>query len=107
MEITVQDFKAKRDAQEDLILLDVRTDAELDIVSLPDHIHIPVQELPERVGELDAHKDAEIICMCHHGMRSAAAQGFLLDNGFTNVLNLTGGIHAYAVEVDQSLAVYR
>ncbi len=107
MEITVQQLKTKRDAGEDFALLDVRTQAELDIVSLPDAVHIPLQEVESRIAELNTVKDREIICMCHHGMRSAAAQGILLQNGFTNVLNLTGGIHAYAVEVDDTLAVYQ
>lgn len=107
MNCTVAELKAKLDAGEAFTLLDVRTQAELDIVNLPNALHIPLHEVEERVGELHHVKDTKVVCMCHHGMRSAAAQDILLQHGFTNVLNLTGGIHAYAIEVDDTLAVYQ
>ena len=106
MEITVQQLKSKIDAGETFTLLDVRTPAELAMVKLPDSLDIPLNEVQSKVGEMAHLKDTPIVCMCHHGMRSAMAQSILLENGFTGVVNLIGGIHAYAVEVDDSLAVY-
>jgi len=106
MHCSVEELKAKLDAGEDILLLDVRTDDELEIVKLDRCTHVPLHEIEDRVGELEAWKDKEVICMCHHGGRSAAAQEFLQSQGFNNVLNLTGGIHEYATQVDSSLPTY-
>ena len=86
-------------------LLDVRTDEELAIAKVEDCIHIPLDQLEARVNELDAHKDSTLIVMCHHGMRSDMARGFLLSQGFTDVRNLSGGIDAVAVH-DTSIPRY-
>lgn len=106
MNCSVQELKARQDRGADFVLLDVRTDEELEIVSLPGAVHIPLHDLEARLTDLDPHRGAEIIVMCHHGGRSAAAQGYLQSRGFAKVLNLVGGIHAYALQVDDSLATY-
>jgi rhodanese-related sulfurtransferase len=106
MNCSVQELKEKFDAKEDFVLLDVRTDEELEIVKFPTCIHIPLHELENSIDKLDAYREKEIICTCHHGGRSAMAQRFLLSQGFTNVKNLPGGIHAYAVEIDPDYPTY-
>ena len=58
-------------------LLDVRQPDEFAIVSLPGAKLIPLNELPERVAELAAWRDQEVVVYCHHGMRSAHAIGWL------------------------------
>ncbi len=63
-------------------------------------------EIPERAGELDAYRDGELVVMCHHGMRSARVAAWLRENGFRNVRNLTGGIHAWSLAIDDSVPVY-
>ncbi len=107
MTITPHEY-AERRAREDgrLVLLDVRTPMELEIARLDPCVHIVLDELPERYTELEEHKDATIVCLCHHGVRSAIAQRFLAARGFEHVLNLTGGIEAYAQEVDPALPRY-
>jgi rhodanese-related sulfurtransferase len=89
-----------------VLLLDVREQRELDIVRMDPCMHIPLGQLHGRVGELEPWRDREIVAMCHHGIRSASAQRFLLGQGFENVLNLSGGIHAYAARVDRSMRRY-
>lgn len=106
MNCSVQELKDKRDRLEDFVLLDVRTEEELDIVKLEGCTHIPLHELEARVKELDAARDKEILCLCHHGGRSAMAQHFLLSHGFKDVKNVPGGIHAYAVQIDPTLPTY-
>jgi len=106
MNCSVQDLKDKQDAKVDFLLLDVRTEEELEIVSLPGAKHIPLHELDQRLDEIDAWREKEVICMCHHGGRSAMAQHILLKKGFTNVANLVGGIHAYAITIDPDLPTY-
>jgi adenylyltransferase/sulfurtransferase len=91
------------------ILLDVRERPEASFVSLPDALLIPLGELPDRLGELEAlphGRDASIVIYCHHGVRSARALTVLEKAGFTKVKHLTGGIDAYAQTADTSLARY-
>ena len=106
MNCSVQDLKEKQDAKLDFLLLDVRTEEELDIVALPDAKHIPLHELDQRLDDIDAWREKEVICMCHHGGRSAMAQHILLKKGFTDVKNLVGGIHAYAITINPDLPTY-
>ncbi|MFP6663604.1 MAG: rhodanese-like domain-containing protein [Deltaproteobacteria bacterium] len=86
------------------VLLDVREDQELAIVAIDGAQHIPMGDIPSRLTELDP--DASIICLCHHGMRSAQVAGFLVQQGFTKVANLSGGIDAWAAVVDESMPRY-
>lgn len=85
-------------------LLDVREPAEYQTCHIPGVVLMPMQTVPLRMQELDA--DAVIVCICHHGGRSMQVANFLLRNGFAEVINLTGGVHAWAQQVDQSMATY-
>jgi rhodanese-related sulfurtransferase len=103
-EITVADLKAKRDAGETFVLLDVREPDELATVALPWAQAIPMGDVPQRLDQLP--QDREIVVMCHHGGRSERVTRFLNSNGFPNAKNLAGGIDAYAVEIEPGLARY-
>ncbi|MFT5285721.1 MAG: rhodanese-related sulfurtransferase [Planctomycetota bacterium] len=103
-EITPTDLSVRLAGGESFVLLDVRENQELEIVRLDGIVHIPMGEITSRVGELDP--DAPIVCICHHGMRSASVAGFLEQSDFTNITNLTGGMDRWAAEVDSSLARY-
>jgi sulfur-carrier protein adenylyltransferase/sulfurtransferase len=92
-EITVQDLKHKQDDKEEFILIDVRENDERAESHIPGSIHIPLGDLPARITELDP--DAQIILQCHAGGRSARATQFLMQQGFSDVANLTGGISAW------------
>lgn len=85
-------------------LLDVREPAELEICGLPQAQHIPMNDVPARLPEID--KDAELVVMCHHGGRSMQVAAFLERNGFAHIHNLSGGIDAWAREVDPSMRTY-
>jgi sulfur-carrier protein adenylyltransferase/sulfurtransferase len=86
------------------VVLDVRESWECAIVRLPDTVHIPLGEVPERWRELDP--NAALVVMCHSGGRSRRAAEFLQSKGFAKVTNLTGGIDAWTREIDPSLASY-
>ncbi|MCX8072137.1 MAG: rhodanese-like domain-containing protein [Candidatus Binatia bacterium] len=89
---------------EPVCLLDVREAEEVALAALPGAVHIPLRSLPARVGELDPR--ATIVVYCHHGMRSAMAAEWLVERGFQSVLNLAGGIDAWAREVDPTMPRY-
>lgn len=85
-------------------LLDVRLPEELAVAALPGALHIPLGELPQRLGELD--RDAPIAVLCHHGVRSERAARWLEQNGFGDVSHLVGGIDAWSVEIDPRVPRY-
>ena len=88
------------------VLLDVRTDQEWAICRLDGARLIPIQELEARLAELDDVRTEEIVVYCHVGMRSAMAVGFLRRSGFAGAVNLTGGIAAWAAEVEPTMPRY-
>jgi rhodanese-related sulfurtransferase len=85
-------------------LLDVREPWELGICGLPDAIPIPMGQIPARADELDP--DRPVVCICHHGIRSLQVAIYLERRGFGQVWNLSGGIDAWAREVDPSCPTY-
>ncbi len=86
------------------LLLDVRENWEFETCKIEGSTQIAMNTIPARIEELE--EDAEIVCICHHGARSMQVAAFLERNGFTRVTNLTGGIHAWALQVDSSMPRY-
>jgi rhodanese-related sulfurtransferase len=103
-EMSVEELKAKLDKGETPLILDVREPYEYQIVHLPNVTHIPMNTIPARLGELD--KNAEIVVQCHHGSRSWNVAAYMMGQGFTNVKNLTGGIHAWSQRIDKTMRTY-
>lgn len=101
--MTVAELKTRLD-QDPLPLLDVRTAEELAVAALPGALHIPMQELPTRFGELDP--QTPIAVLCHHGVRSEMAGRFLERNGFAEVYSVAGGIDAWSAEIDPGIPRY-
>ncbi len=85
-------------------LLDVREPWEYSICRIDGALLIPMRQLPARVEELDP--DRETVVICHHGIRSYQVGCFLEQRGFTRVINLHGGLAAWARDVDATMPVY-
>lgn len=89
------------------VLLDVREGWEVQTASVSpdglDLLHMPMQTVPARLAELD--RQRPVACLCHHGGRSMQVAHFLQAQGYA-VANVAGGIHAWATQVDPSIAVY-
>ncbi len=102
--IRPSELATRMQAGESLVLLDVRQPGEIEICALPGIVHVPLGDLGVRHTELDP--DAEIVVICHHGMRSAHACLMLESFGFENTINLTGGMELWATEMDPSMARY-
>ena len=86
------------------LILDVRETEELKICSLPNTVHISLGNLPAALDRLP--EDRVIVTLCHYGRRSFQAALFLKNHGIGQVLNLTGGIDAWAEQVDASMKRY-
>ena len=102
-EITARELKARQDRGEKIFILDVREPHEYQICNLNGKL-IPLGELPRRVNELDS--SVEMVVHCRSGKRSADAIHFLQTAGFKKLLNLKGGVLAWADEVDPSMPKY-
>ncbi len=91
------------------LVLDVREPWELQtaaVASAPGYelLPMPMRSVPARLAELDA--DRPIACLCHHGGRSAQVTQFLLNQGFTRVVNIQGGIDLWSRERDPAVPRY-
>jgi len=108
-EISVQDL-ADRLVQSETIpqLIDVREPEEIAIAKIEGFAVYPLSQYGEWSVNIAQTLDpqAETWVICHHGMRSAQMCQWLLNNGFTNVRNITGGIDAYSRTVDPSIPRY-
>ncbi|HMI84111.1 MAG TPA: rhodanese-like domain-containing protein [Polyangiaceae bacterium] len=103
-EIKPEDLRQKLEAGERFVLLDVRRPDEVAVSSLPNAVHIPIDEIEERASELDA--NAETVVFCHHGVRSLSVTVFLRNLGFRDVTSLAGGIDLWSQRIDPSVPRY-
>lgn len=85
-------------------LLDVREPWEYDICHIVDSVNIPMSQIVHRVDEIL--ENEEIVIICHHGIRSLQVAGFLASRGQSTLINLEGGVDAWAREIDPDMAVY-
>jgi len=104
-EISVQDLKQRRDNGDAPFLLDVRKPHEADIASIGADQLIPLDELEDRLDEMDAEPGSEVVVHCRSGGRSAKATELLRKKGF-DAKNLAGGTLAWSDEIDDSVAKY-
>ena len=94
------------------VVLDVREPWEFQTASVAPAgftlLHVPMQSIPARLAELQKNYSADqpIACLCHHGIRSQQVAMYLAQHGFTDVVNLQGGIAAWARQLDTSIAQY-
>ena len=86
------------------LLLDVRQPWEYDICRIEDCLLMPMGQVPTKLDELD--KNCETVVICHHGIRSRQVGFYLEQAGFDNVINLKGGLNAWAKIIDKNMATY-
>ncbi|MEX2180571.1 MAG: molybdopterin-synthase adenylyltransferase MoeB [Gemmatimonadaceae bacterium] len=89
---------------ESLVLLDVREEWEVALASITGAMHVPMAMVPAQQALLP--DDRAIAVLCHHGSRSAMVADYLRASGHARVLNVTGGIDRWSVEVDPGVPRY-
>jgi adenylyltransferase/sulfurtransferase len=104
LERSPEELKTRLDAGQRPRVIDVREAWELDISKVDFAEHIPMGQIPDRLGELDP--QVELVIMCRSGGRSLQVARFLEGHGFRSVSNLTGGILAWGERIDPSLRPY-
>ena len=101
---TVHELKKRLEQNNPPTLLDVREEWEMARCRIPGSTWIPMGQIMARVSELN--KTSETVVICHHGIRSWQVAKFLERDGFPDVINLTGGIDAWAKEIDPAMPIY-
>ena len=109
-EINVEEVgrRLQEESVEKIQLIDVRERREIEIASLPGFEIFPLSEFSEWAREISTRLDphAETLVLCHHGVRSAQMCQWLIDQGFTNVKNIVGGIDYYSIKIDRAIPRY-
>jgi rhodanese-related sulfurtransferase len=103
-DITAPDLQLRLNQPEAPLLLDVREPHEYAYASITDSRNIPMNSIPGQLDQLDSAR--EIVVICHHGIRSRMVGEYLENQGYPNIINLTGGIDAWAAQVDQAMPRY-
>ena len=104
LEVTPADMKLRLDRGEKLLLVDVREPWEFEICHIQGAKLIPMGSIPANLQALDA--DEDVICYCHHGMRSLDVAVWLRGQGVERAKSLAGGIERWSLEIDPSVARY-
>jgi adenylyltransferase/sulfurtransferase len=104
LEITPAEAKHRLDRGENVLLVDVREPWEFEICRIAGAKLIPMGTIPANLQTLDT--DEEVICYCHHGMRSLDVAGWLRGQGVTRAKSLAGGIDRWSAEIDASVPRY-
>ena len=106
--LSVDQLRAFIATEPQALLLDVREPWEVQLarIELPGiaGLHIPMNDIPQRLDEIDALQP--VVCICHHGVRSAQVVAFLQRRGHPRVYNLAGGLDAWSTVVDQDTPRY-
>lgn len=105
-DITPNELAVRIARQDDLFLLDVREADEVALCTINGAMHIPMNLIPLYLDQIP--DGIDIVIYCHHGMRSLNVANYLVENGFEgeNLYNLVGGIDAWALTVDATMARY-
>ena len=104
IQISVMELYDRLQGDAKPLLLDVREPNEFEFACIEGSLHIPLNQISERVDEVKSNNDCIVIC--HHGMRSQQAAEFLVNSGLSNIFNLTGGIDAWSVACDNTVPRY-
>jgi len=103
-QISAKELQEKLQVTVKPLLLDVRELNEFEFARIEGSLHIPLNQIPARIKELDSTDGCVVIC--HHGMRSQQAASYLVQNGLSNIYNLSGGIDAWSVQCDNTVSRY-
>jgi rhodanese-related sulfurtransferase len=91
-------------AQRQPLLLDVREPWEFDKARIDGSTLVPMRAIPDRLADLDPQRETVVIC--HHGIRSRMIGRYLESQGFSDIINLSGGVAAWASDVDRQMPTY-
>ena len=105
LEVSVEDVKARIDAGENLLLLDVRQLEEYEVCHMDNTVLLPMGMVDRNLSRLKDREEA-IIVICHHGIRSLNVAAWLRDSGVLRVQSMAGGVDAWSLRIDPRMPRY-
>ena len=102
--ISAKELNELLNSADKIQIVDVRENFEWDICHIEGALNIPMNLIVESIDKIS--KDITTVVMCHHGLRSMNVIHYLESIGYKNLINLEGGIHAWAADVDKSMSTY-
>ena len=106
VQITTRQLKERLARGEPTYLVDVRQPWEHETAALPDQLLLPLDQLADRLDEVQPPPGALVVAYCHHGIRSLNAAAFLESKGLPGVASLAGGIDAWSLQIDPNVPRY-
>ena len=104
LEISASELKLRLDRGDKLLLVDVREPHEHALCCIEGAVLIPMESIPANLQKLDT--DDDVICFCHHGMRSLDVANWLRQQGVKSAKSMTGGIDRWSLEIDPRVPRY-
>lgn len=106
LEVDVETVARWRSENANFVLLDVREPEEYSIARIEGAKLMPMSEMGDRLGELEAYRDQHVVVHCHHGVRSLRTAEALRERGFQRVQSMAAGIDGWSLQVDPSIPRY-
>ena len=105
-EISPAELAAALPSDDRPVLLDCREAFEVETATIAGSLHVPMGDIPSRLGELEDHAESPVVVYYHHGVRSLQVVAFLREQGFDDVRSLAGGIDRWSMDVDPAVPRY-
>ena len=106
IEVNCQSVQSRQAAGDEFLFVDCREQDEVDKVRIEGAELIPMSQLAERVSELEAHRESDVVVHCHHGGRSLRVATWLRQQGFSKAQSMAGGIDAWAIQIEPGMVRY-
>ena len=106
IEISCSDVKAKLAPGEQLLLLECRQAEKYEAASISGAKRLPMSETPDRLDELESHREGPVVVHCHHGGRSLRVAAYLRQQGFDQAQSMAGGIDEWSLTIDPAVPRY-
>jgi len=104
IQISAKELQLKLQVAKKPLLVDVREQNEVNFAQIKGSLHIPMNQVADRIKEIDSQSGCVVIC--HHGLRSQQVAAYLVHAGLSNIYNLTGGIDAWSLQCDHTVSRY-
>lgn len=104
LEISPGEVKQRLDRGEKILLVDVREPQEFALCHIEGAVLIPMGAIPANLQQLDV--DEDVVCFCHHGMRSLDVANWLRAQGVKSAKSMAGGIDRWSLEIDPMVPRY-
>lgn len=105
-EISVEEVSQLLSEGADMLLIDCRQPEEYGVASIRQSSLLPMQEIPQRIEEIEPYRQRRVVVHCHHGGRSERVASWLREQGFRSAQNMVGGIDAWSERIDPGVPRY-